>query len=87
MHGAPMTPVICVREPELSAVIVRPADALTGNPWNRPALKLAVPSASSSWFWSTFAPRLAARLRDKADVSASVTKAMPKAARASVPTS
>ena len=38
-----MTPVSWVRPPAGSATAVRDALVLTGNPWNSPAAKLAVP--------------------------------------------
>ena len=85
--AAPTTPVSCVREPELSATIVREVDVLTGKPWKSPAATFAAPRARISRLASTCSPRRAARLRDVAVVSASVTKAMPAAATSSFPAS
>ena len=51
-----------------------------GSPGTSPAATLAVPRAKISWLGSTWSPRLMAMLRDNAEVSASVTKAIPAAA-------
>ena len=79
--AAPTTPVSCVRAPVDSATAVRDAEALTGNPWTSPAAILAAPTAVISWFMSTCSSRRAASVLDNVAVSASITKAMPAAAR------
>ena len=78
MVSAPTTPASWVFAPACSATGVRDALALIEKPWNRPAPAFATPSASSSWFWSTFSPARAARVRDRTLVSAIETTAMAR---------
>ena len=50
---APTTPVSCVRAPAASATGVREELLLIGNPWKKPAARLAAPRPTISWFGST----------------------------------
>src|SRR3984885_12162380 len=43
IRAAPMTPVSWVFAPDRSATAVRDPLVLTGNPWNRPAARVAAP--------------------------------------------
>src|SRR5678809_153420 len=51
--SAPTTPVICVLAPAASATGVRDELLLIGNPWKKPAARLAAPRPTISWFGST----------------------------------
>ena len=82
-----MTPTSWLLAPDEPATAVRDELALTGKPPKRPAATLAAPRATISWFGSTTSRRRSAMLRDRAEVSARVTNAMPMAATASRPRS
>ena len=78
--SAPTRPTAWLLPPAASATAVREALPLTGKPWKKPAARLAAPRATISWSGSTSRPYLRAKVRESADVSASVMKAMPSAA-------
>ena len=81
---APTRPVTCVLAPDCSATAVRELLTEMAKPWNRPAPRLAAPTAIISRSASTSSPRRAAKLEDVAMVSVSETSTMPTAAAASV---
>src|SRR3954447_818144 len=67
---APVTPVIWVLAPALSATGVREELLLIGKPWKNPAARFAAPRPIISWFGSTWTRVLAAYVRDTTLVSA-----------------
>ena len=82
---APTTPVSWLLAPACSATAVRDALVDTANPWKRPAVMLAAPIATISWFGSTSSPRRAAKLDAVAMVSVRLTRVMPTAPSSSGP--
>ena len=83
MSAAPTSPVSWLRAPARSATAVRDPLVLTGKPWKSPAARFATPMPIISWFPSTCWPVRAANADDVEMVSASDTRAMPKAPAAS----
>ena len=72
---APTTPVSWLFAPAASATGVREELLLMGNPWNRPAARLAAPRPTISWFGSTGVRIRAAYTRESTLVSAKDTRA------------
>ena len=87
MAPAPTSPATWVFAPACSATAVREPLVLTGNPWNRPAARFAVPIPISSWLPSISWPVRAANEDAVEIVSVSDTSAMPSAPSASAPRS
>ena len=87
ISAAPVTPVSCERAPARSATAVRDALVLTGNPWNRPAARLAAPMPIISWLPRTSWPVRAANAPAVEIVSASETSEIASAPATSGPRS
>jgi hypothetical protein len=87
MATAPTSGVSWERAPAATATGVREALLEMAKPWKRPAARLAAPRARSSWLGSTVSPRWAARDCDSTVVSATATRAMPRAPLNSAPRS
>ena len=87
IRTAPVTPVSWVLAPDRSATAVRDPLVLTGNPWNRPAARLAAPIPIISPLPSTSCPVRAANADAVEIVSARDTRAIPSAPANSGPRS
>ena len=77
--AAPTSAASGLRAPFCTATAVREPLVETGNPWNRPAARLAAPTPTISRFPSTSAPARAANTLAVEMVSVSETTAMPTA--------
>src|SRR5919107_1407140 len=84
---APTSGVSWLRAPAETATGVRDALEEMAKPRKKPAARLAAPRARSSWLGSTVSPRWAARDWDSTVVSATATRAIPRAPLISAPRS